>query len=110
MDVPQYPPTGFPSPAEEWVEPSLNVHDLLIVHPTTTFFMRVSGDAMVGMGIHEGDIVVVDRALEPADQRGIVAILVETGTIKRLEMLPESLVLNAPHPPSLPIAVTHRLY
>ena len=43
MDVPQYPPTGFPSPAEEWVEPSLNVHDLLIVHPTTTFFMHVNG-------------------------------------------------------------------
>jgi DNA polymerase V len=109
MDVPQYPPTGFPSPAEEWVEPSLNVHDLLIVHPTTTFFMHVNGDAMVGAGIHAGDIVVVDRALEPADQRVIVAILGETCTIKRLEMLPDSLALHSAHPAYRPIDVTNRL-
>jgi hypothetical protein len=58
MDVPHYPPTGFPSPAEEWIEPSLNVHDLLIFHPSTTFFMRVNGDAMVGMGIMAQEIWV----------------------------------------------------
>ncbi len=81
MEVPHYPPTGFPSPAEEWIEPSLKVENLLIVHPSTTFFMRVAGDAMVGIGIHEGDIVVVDRALAPADQQVIVAILGEICTI-----------------------------
>jgi len=109
MDVPQYPPTGFPAPAAEWVEPSLNAHDLLIVHPSTSFFLRVAGDAMVGMGIYTGDIVVVDRALEPADQQVIVAILGDTCTIKRLEMTPDSLVLHAAHPAYRPIDVTNRL-
>jgi hypothetical protein len=87
MEVPHYPPTGFPSPAEEWIEPSLKIENLLIFHPSTTFFIRVVGDAMVGAGIHEGDIVVVDCALEPADQRVIVAILGDTCTIKRRDKL-----------------------
>ncbi len=71
--------------------------------------MRVAGDAMVGAGIHEGDIVVVDRALEPADQRVIVAILGDTCTIKRLEMQPDSLLLHSAHPAYRPIDVTNRL-
>jgi DNA polymerase V len=109
MEVPHYPPTGFPSPAQEWIEPSLNVANLLIVHPSTTFFMQVAGDAMVGMGIHEGDIVVVDRALELTEKQVIVAILGETCTIKQLEMLPDSLVLHSAHPAYLPIDVSNRL-
>jgi len=109
MEVPHYPPTGFPSPAEEWIEPSLKIENLLIFHPSTTFFMQVAGDAMVGMGIHEGDIIVVDRALEPADQRVIVAILGNTCTIKRLEMQPDSLLLHSAHPAYHSIDVTNRL-
>jgi len=109
MDVPQYPPTGFPSPALEWAEPGLHVEHLLIVHPSTSFYVRVAGDAMVGMGIYAGDIVVVDRALEPADQQVIVATLGDTCTIKRLEMAPDSLVLHAAHPAYRPIDVTNRL-
>ena len=64
---------------------------------------------MVGMGIHEGDIIVVDRALEPADQRVIVAILGNTCTIKRLEMQPDSLLLHSAHPAYHSIDVTNRL-
>ena len=109
MDVPQYPPTGFPSPAEEWIEPTLDVHDLVIFNPATTFFLRVQGEAMVGAGIHAGDIVVVDRALEAADQHIIVAILGNTCTVKRLEMTPQSLVLQSAHPGYLPLDVTNRL-
>jgi DNA polymerase V len=109
MDMPQYPPTGFPSPAAEWAEPSLHVENLLIVHPSTSFYVRVAGDAMVGMGIYAGDIVVVDRALEPADQCVIVATLGDTCTIKRLEMAPDSLVLHSAHPAYRPIDVTNRL-
>ena len=84
MDVPQFPPTGFPSPAEEWVEPSLNVHDLVIVHPTTTFFMHVNGDAMVGAGIHAGDIVVVDRALRKCKGGVMKPIKERRGSEKKL--------------------------
>jgi DNA polymerase V len=109
MDVPQYPPTGFPSPALEWAEPSLHIENLLIVHPSTSFYFKVAGDAMVGMGIHEGDILVVDRALSPADQQVIVAILGDTCTIKRLEMAPDSLVLHSAHPAYHPIDVTNQL-
>ena len=52
----------FPSsPAGDWVEPSRNLQDLLILHPAITFFVRVKGDALVGAGIHDGDLVVQDR-------------------------------------------------
>ena len=109
MDVLPFPYTGFPSPAGEWVEPSLNLHNLLILHPATTFFVRVKGDAMVGAGIHDDDIVGVDRTPELADQQVIVAILGDTCTIRRLEVLPGSIVLHAAHPAYLPLDVTHRL-
>lgn len=64
---------------------------------------------MVGMGIYAGDIVVVDRALELADQQVIVAILGDTCTLKRLEKASDSLVLHSAHLAYRPIDVTHRL-
>src|SRR6188768_3638598 len=56
---------GFPSPADDYLGKDINLHHLLIEHPAATFLMRVEGDSMREAGIHDGDIIVVDRAIDP---------------------------------------------
>ena len=57
-------PAGFPSPAEDYVECSLDLNEHLIEHREATFFVRVKGQSMTGAGISDGDLLVVDRSLE----------------------------------------------
>ena len=59
---------GFPSPADDYVEVGIDLNEQLIRHPTSTFFLRVSGESMLGAGIHHGDLLVVDRSLEPRNR------------------------------------------
>ena len=66
---------GFPSPADDYVESRIDLNDVLIRHPSSTFFLRVSGDSMRGAGILDGDLLVVDRAIEPRSGRVVVAVL-----------------------------------
>ena len=68
-------PAGFPSPAEDYIEQKLNVQELLVKRPASTFFIRVSGYSMLDAGIHDGDILVVDRSLKASTHKIIVAIL-----------------------------------
>lgn len=56
---------GFPSPADDYVDEELNIHDWLVQHPAATFFMRVSGNALAPHHIKDGDTLVVDRSLTP---------------------------------------------
>ena len=64
---------GFPSPAEQYQEPPLDLNELLVKRPAATYFVRVEGDSMVGAGISDGDLLVVDRSLRPADGDVIIA-------------------------------------
>lgn len=75
---------GFPSPAEDYVESRLDLNRHLIKHPAATFFVRVAGDSMTGAGIHQGDILVVDRAIEPSDQSVVIAVIDGELTVKRI--------------------------
>jgi DNA polymerase V len=75
--------TGFPSPADDYTEAALDFNAYLIAHPSATYCMRMGGDAMAP-GITDGDILVVDRSLEAAHNRVIVAILDGELTIRRL--------------------------
>ena len=75
---------GFPSPAEEYVEAGLDLNELLVKRPAATFFLRVEGDSMTGAGIHDGDLLVVDRAAEAGDGGVVVACVDGRMTIKRL--------------------------
>ena len=91
-------PAGFPSPADDYLEGKLDLNRHLIKHPAATFFVRVTGDSMIGAGIHSGDLLVVDRSLEPADKHVVVAVLDGELTVKRLSkqngilrLLPENL-------------------
>lgn len=77
-------PAGFPSPAEGEIEGELDLNELLIKHPAATFFLRVSGNSMIGAGIHHSDILVVDRSLEPISGRIVIASVNGELTVKRL--------------------------
>lgn len=79
-------PAGFPSPAEDHVEGRLDLNRHLIRHPAATFFVRASGDSMLGAGIHPGDLLVVDRSLEPAHGKVVIAAVDGELTVKRLEV------------------------
>jgi DNA polymerase V len=75
---------GFPSPAEDYIEGRLDLNRHLIKHPAATFFVRVAGDSMIGAGIHPGDILVVDRALEPQHSNVVIAVIDGELTVKRI--------------------------
>lgn len=77
---------GFPSPAEQYLEPPLDLNELLVKRPAATFFVRVQGDSMVGAGIRDGDLLVVDRSLTPADGDIVIAAVDNEFTVKRLRM------------------------
>lgn len=75
---------GFPSPADGYLTDSLNLHDLVVKNPAATFFVRVMGDSMKNAGIASGDILVVDRSLEPRSGKIVVAILDGEFTVKEI--------------------------
>lgn len=77
---------GFPSPAQDYIAESIDLNHELIHHPAATFYGRVSGDSMIGEGIEEGDILVIDRSLEPCD--GDLAVCCVDGdfTLKRISL------------------------
>lgn len=75
---------GFPSPAEQYQEQPLDLNELLVRHPAATFFVRVQGDSMTGAGINDGDLLVVDRSIRPADGDVIIACVDGDFTVKTL--------------------------
>jgi len=77
-------PAGFPSPADDYVEDQLDLNQLLIQNKPATFFLRVKGDSMIGAGIHDGDLIVVDRSIEAVSRSVVVAVVDGELTIKRL--------------------------
>ena len=98
---------GFPSPADDYVEVGIDLNEQLIRHPTSTFFLRVSGDSMTGAGIQDGDLLVVDRSLDPRPGRVVVAVLDGGFTLKRLTRHQGRLRLEAANP-DYPALELHR--
>ena len=76
---------GFPSPAEDYMDKKLDLNEYLIQHPAATFFCRVSGSSMEGVGIFDGDLLIVDRAVEPRHGSIVVAIIDGELTCKILD-------------------------
>jgi DNA polymerase V len=75
---------GFPSPADDYLEGNLDLNEYLIKHPVATFFVRVTGDSMIGAGIHSGDRLIVDRALEATSGKVVIAVVNGELTVKKL--------------------------
>ncbi|ATA24599.1 translesion error-prone DNA polymerase V autoproteolytic subunit [Brenneria goodwinii] len=79
---------GFPSPAQDYVEDSLDLNKLVVKHPSATYFVRVSGDSMIGAGIGDGDLLVVDRSLTAEHGDIVVAAVAGEFTVKELRTRP----------------------
>ncbi|BEC46291.1 DNA polymerase V subunit UmuD [Escherichia coli] len=88
-------PCGFPSPAQDYLEGSLDLNKLVIKHPSATYFVRVSGDSMIGAGISDGDLLVVDRSLPAMHGDIVIAAVAGEFTVKELQTRPELRLL--PH-------------
>lgn len=96
---------GFPNPAEDAGGIGLDLNDLLVKHPISTYYLRVEGDSMTGAGITSGDIVVVDKSLEPKSGDIVVAAVEGEFTLKRLKKQGREVWLHAEHPGYPPIAL-----
>ena len=85
---------GFPSPAADYEEDTLDLNKHLIKHPAATFFVRAIGDSMVGASIRCGDLLVVDRSLEPKDKNVVIAIVNGELTVKRIRIKKKKITLE----------------
>ena len=97
---------GFPSPAEEYLDLALDLNKELIKHPAATFYARVKGDSMVDAGIQDGDLLVIDKALEPKDGAIAVCYLDGEFTVKRLAVQEEGVFLMPANAEFKPIQIT----
>lgn len=91
-------PCGFPSPADDYLDRPLDFNDLLITHPAATFAVRVTGLSMTGAGIFPGDIAVVNRAITPAHDCIVLALLDGEFTIKRYKTRGGRVLLHPENP------------
>lgn len=91
-------PAGFPSPAADYVESGLDLNDYLVKHRAATFIFDVCGDSMCGVGIFDGDKIVVDRSIEARHGMIIVAIVNGEHTIKRLHITRDGIELRPENP------------
>ncbi len=96
---------GFPSPADDIVERTLDLNKFLIRHPASTYFVRVEGSSMKDAGIATGDILVVDKALDPQNGKIVIASIDGEFTVKRVVKINDELFLVAENPEFEPIKV-----
>ena len=102
-------PAGFPSPAEDFMDLDLNLQAYLVQHPSATFCVRVTGDSMQNAGIFSGDVMVVDRALEPQNNTIVLAILDGEFTVKRIQKKGQELYLKPENSKFKPIQITEEM-
>ena len=112
LDIPFYQsnvPAGFPSPAEDFMDLDLNLQAYLVQHPSATFCVRVTGDSMQNAGIFSGDVMVVDRALEPKNNTIVLAVLDGEFTVKRIQKKGSQLFLKPENETFKPIEITEEI-
>lgn len=100
---------GFPSPAQDYIDKSLDLNRDLIAHPAATFYARVVGVSMIRAGIDEGDILVIDRALDPKHNDIVVAFVNGEFTMKFIDLSDPTghhIVLRPANPEFQPITIT----
>lgn len=96
---------GFPSPADDSHEVALDLNQYLVQNPAATFFVRVSGDSMIGAGIQSGDLLVVDRSITPTSNKIIIAVVNGDITVKRFIKRGQSVILQSENPQFAPIHI-----
>ncbi|MBC7499292.1 MAG: translesion error-prone DNA polymerase V autoproteolytic subunit [Herminiimonas sp.] len=94
---------GFPSPAEDYLEKGLDLNTYLVRNRTATFYFRVQGDSMTGARIFDGDMLVVDRSIQPRHGHIVLAVVNASYTIKELYRRGAVVELRAANPLYAPI-------
>lgn len=94
---------GFPSPADDYLELPLDLNEHLIQHPAATYYVRAQGDSMIRLGIHDGDLLVVDRALQAGDGDVVIAALDGELTCKVLDLRLRRLLSGNDQFPPIPV-------
>lgn len=95
---------GFPSPADDYIEQGLNLDELLIKHPSATYLVKASGHSMIGAGIYDGDILIIDRAVTATTGDIVIASINGEFTCKYLNIEKKEL---RPANPRFPIIKLH---
>ncbi|MBN2016711.1 MAG: translesion error-prone DNA polymerase V autoproteolytic subunit [Candidatus Cloacimonetes bacterium] len=109
LELPMYKSeikAGFPSPASDYIESTLDLNKHLVKHPAATFFVRVEGDSMIDAAIHSGDILIVDRAIQPEKQKIVIAAVNGELTVKRIWHQNDKLYLQSSNVHFEPIEIT----
>ncbi|MCB5231058.1 MAG: translesion error-prone DNA polymerase V autoproteolytic subunit [Candidatus Cloacimonetes bacterium] len=98
-------PAGFPSPAQDYIEGTLDLNEFLISHPASTYFVRVEGNSMINAGIFPDDLLIVDRSLEPSHNKVVIALVDGELTVKRLKVIDGRYILAPENEDYEPIEV-----
>ena len=95
---------GFPSPSQDYVDVLVDLNKELIPHPSSTFLAKVDGDSMIDAGIKQGDILIIDKSLEPKHGSVVVAYIEGEFTLKRLDLsrIKEGRIILHPENPEYP--------
>tara|TARA_R110002020_G_scaffold98148_4_gene233833 strand:+ start:19 stop:465 length:447 start_codon:yes stop_codon:yes gene_type:complete len=97
---------GFPSPADDFLDINIDLNKHLIKNPTSTFYGRVKGNSMIDAGIHNGDLLIIDKSLEPKNNKIAVCFIDGEFTVKRIRIEKEVIWLVAENKDYKPIKVT----
>ncbi|MBM6499268.1 MAG: translesion error-prone DNA polymerase V autoproteolytic subunit [Flavobacterium sp.] len=97
---------GFPSPAADFDETRISLDKALVKNPHTTFYAKANGQSMKGAGIDDGDIMVIDRSIEPRNNKIAVCLIDGEFTVKRIKKTKEELLLMPENNDFQPIKVT----
>lgn len=100
---------GFPSPAGDYLDNRIDIFEYLIQHPSATFYVRVKGNSMINAAIHDGDLLVVDRSIEPKNNQVVVAIIDGEFTVKRISKYNNKLYLIPENETFKPIEITETM-
>lgn len=101
---------GFPSPAEDYIQGQINLQEICVKNPPATFFLRAAGDSMIGLGIHNNDLLVVDRSLDATHNRVVIAAVDGELVVKKLVRRKGRVLLMPANPEYKEIDITDREY
>ncbi|MDA7698735.1 translesion error-prone DNA polymerase V autoproteolytic subunit [Flavobacteriaceae bacterium] len=97
---------GFPSPADDFKELRISIDQEVVRNEEATFYARVAGESMQGAGLDDGDLLVIDRSLEPADNKIAICFIDGEFTVKRLKVTQDEILLIPENPKYQPIKIT----
>jgi DNA polymerase V len=109
QELPYFPSgikAGFPSPAADFDETRISLDKFLVKNKETTFYAKVNGKSMTGAGMDDGDIMVIDRSLEPQNHKIAVCLIDGEFTVKRIRIIKKEIYLQPENKDFEPIKVT----